>query len=247
MTSPDHETTRDGPAAPDADSTDVGAGPSGDSGADKKPRKKQLPFWFEFPLLIGVALLVAILIKTFLFQAFYIPSSSMEDTLAINDRVLVNKLAYQVGDMAKGDIIVFDDPRGGFEQPEETVVDSAVRNVFESIGLAAPRSEFIKRIIGLPGDTVTIADGAVAVNGVVLVEESYLKPGSTTEPASREIQGCDNEPSTTTCVVPDGHLFVMGDNRTSSQDSRVFGPIPVDEVVGKAFVIIWPPGRWGGL
>lgn len=234
----------DTPAEPGAE---PGTDATADSGTDRKAGKKQLPFWIEFPLLIGVALLVAILIKTFLFQAFYIPSSSMEDTLEINDRVLVNKLAYQVGDMARGDVIVFDDPRGGFEQPEESVVDSAVRNVLESIGVAAPRSEFIKRIVGLPGDTVTILDGGVLVNGEALAEDSYLKPGSTTEPASREIEGCDNEPSTTLCVIPDGHLFVMGDNRNSSQDSRVFGPIPVDDVVGKAFVIIWPPGRWGGL
>lgn len=249
MTSPDHEAAP-GAAVPDmADQAgDPGSGSGTDQGADRKDgKKKQLPFWIEFPLLIGVALLVAILIKTFLFQAFYIPSSSMEDTLEINDRVLVNKLAYQVGDMAQGDVIVFDDPRGGFEQPEESVIDSAVRNVFESIGVAAPRSEFIKRIIGLPGDTVTIVEGGVVVNGVPLAEESYIKPGSTTEAASREIEGCDNAPSTTLCVVPDGHLFVMGDNRNSSQDSRVFGPIPVDDVVGKAFVIIWPPGRWGGL
>lgn len=251
MTSPDHEAAQGAFDAPVTDSAgeapDTGIDPSSDQGADRKDRKKQLPFWLEFPLLIGVALLVAILIKTFLFQAFYIPSSSMEDTLEINDRVLVNKLAYQVGDMARGDVIVFDDPRGGFEQPEESVVDSAMRNVFESIGLAAPRSEFIKRIIGLPGDRITISNGVVAVNGETLAEESYLKTGSTTEPASREIQGCDNEPSTTLCVVPDGHLFVMGDNRNSSQDSRVFGPIPADDVVGKAFVIIWPPGRWAGL
>ena len=255
MTSSDHETSQEplgSPAARQGDpepapSMDASAQPETDSASNASGGKKHMPFWLEFPLLIGVALLVAILIKTFLFQAFYIPSSSMEDTLAINDRVLVNKLAYQIGDMAAGDVIVFDDPRGGFEQPEETVVDSALRNVLESIGLAAPRSEFIKRIIGLPGDTVTIADGTVSVNGEALVEDSYVKPGSTTEPASREIQGCDNEPSVSRCVVPEGHLFVMGDNRNSSQDSRVFGPIPVDDVVGKAFVIICPPGRWSGL
>jgi len=248
VTSSDHEAASNA-AIPDTadEAVDAAADLDVDSGSDRKAGKKQLPFWIEFPLLIGVALLVAILIKTFLFQAFYIPSSSMEDTLEVNDRVLVNKLAYQVGDMARGDVIVFDDPRGGFEQPEESVIDSAVRNVLESIGVAAPRSEFIKRIIGLPGDTVTFIGSGVVVNGEPLAEESYIKPGSTTLPASREIEGCDNEPSTTLCVVPEGHLFVMGDNRNSSQDSRVFGPIPVDDVVGKAFVIIWPPGRWGGL
>jgi signal peptidase I len=212
--------------------------PAGDdhgADADQENRKrKQLPFWLEFPLLVGVALLVAILIKTFLFQAFYIPSGSMENTLEVNDRVLVNKLAYRIGDIQRGDVIVFDDPRGGFGQAEESVVDSALRNLFESIGLAAPRSEFIKRVIGLPGEVVEGRDGVVFVNGVPLYEPYLKDPG---------------EPISTfgPIDVPADALFVMGDNRSESQDSRFFGPIPTEDVVGKAFVIIWPPSRWGGL
>ncbi|MGI9585345.1 MAG: signal peptidase I [Acidimicrobiia bacterium] len=199
-----------------------------------KPKRKQIPFWIEFPLLIGVALLVAILIKTFLFQAFFIPSSSMEDTLQIDDRVLVNKVVYLAGDIARGDVIVFDDPRGGFEQPDETIVGSAVRNLFESIGLAAPQSEFIKRVIGIEGDTVEAKNGELYLNGST-VYEPYLKDPGRPIAAFGPV------------VVPEDKLFVMGDNRSASQDSRFFGPIPVDDVVGKAFVIIWPPGRWGGL
>lgn len=193
-----------------------------------------IPFWIEFPILIGIALIVAVLIKTFLFQAFFIPSSSMENTLLIDDRVLVNKVTYQSGDIARGDVVVFDDPRGGFEEPEESVVDSALRNLFESIGLVTPRSEFIKRVIGLPGDVVEARDGVVHVNDQPL-SEPYLKEPDIPIPDFGPVD------------VEIDSLFVMGDNRRSSQDSRSFGTIPVDDVVGKAFVIIWPPGRWGGL
>jgi signal peptidase I len=232
VTPPEFESTPDvsDDDLPDPDATET------DSHQLDAPKKKrrQLPFWLEFPLLIGVALLVAILIKTFLFQAFYIPSSSMEDTLEINDRVLVSKVAYQIGDIAHGDIIVFDDPRGGFEQPDESMVDSALRNLFESIGLATPRSEFIKRVIGLPGDVVEGKDGGVFVNGVRL-NEPYLKEPDRPIAPFGPVQ------------IPEDALFVMGDNRAASQDSRFFGPIPSEDVVGQAFVIIWPPSRWGGL
>lgn len=206
----------------------------GGDGSESPDDGRRIPFWVEFPVLIVIALGVAILIKTFLFQAFYIPSSSMEDTLNINDRVLVNKLTYRFGDINRGDVIVFDDPRGGFEEPDESVIDSAVRNVFESIGLATPRSEFIKRVIGVSGDTVEGIGGMVYVNGMAL-DEPYLKdPGYAIPPFGPvEVQA--------------GQLFVMGDNRAASQDSRFFGTIPTDDVVGKAFVIIWPPARWGGL
>jgi signal peptidase I len=203
------------------------AGPS-------KRHKKQLPLWLEFPLLIGAALLIAVIIKTFLFQAFWIPSSSMEDTLQIYDRVLVSKLSYEFSDISQLDVIVFDDPRAGFEQPDEDALERAIRNLKESIGLATPQSEFIKRVIGLPGDTVEGRDGSVFVNDVRL-DEPYLKqPELPIRPFGP-------------VVVPANSLFVMGDNRRASQDSRFFGPIPVDDVVGKAFVIIWPLSRAGGV
>lgn len=218
---------------PDVNEDPAAAEPD-ESPVPERRKKKQLPLWLEFPLLIGAALLIAVLIKTFLFQAFWIPTSSMEDTLLIYDRVLVSKLMYEVSDFAYGDIVVFDDPRPGFEQPDEGPMQRAIRNLKESVGLATPQSEFIKRVIGLPGDVVEGKEGSVWVNGVRL-DEPYLK-----EP---EIPIAPFGP----VDVPQGFLFFMGDNRRVSQDSRVFGPISVDEVVGKAFVIIWPASRWSGL
>lgn len=205
-----------------------------DPDAPEVKQKKQLPFWLEFPLLVVAALLIAVVIKTFLFQAFWIPSSSMEDTLQVFDRVLVSKISYEMSDIAPGDIIVFDDPRPGFEQPDEGPFERAVRNLKESVGLVTPQSEFIKRVIGLPGDVVEGREGGVFVNDVRLVEP-YLRNPETPVRSFGPVE------------VPPSALFVMGDNRQGSQDSRFFGPIPIDEVVGKAFVIIWPTDRWGGL
>jgi signal peptidase I len=195
-------------------------------------KRKQIPFWIELPLLVLVALLVAVVIKTFLVQAFYIPSSSMEDTLQINDRVLVNKLAYRIGEIDRGHVIVFDDPNGPI-LAEESLPEAALRNVAEAVGLSTPQSEFIKRVIALEGETVEVGDNTVFVDGVAL-DEPYVKDGS-------------EMPDYAPLTVPPGHVFVMGDNRDSSQDSRIFGPVATDEIVGRAFVIIWPPGRWGGL
>ncbi len=207
-----------------------------DAASEGKP---SLPFWLELPLLVGTALIIAVLIKTFLIQAFFIPSGSMKETLQINDRVVVNKLAFVVGDFAIGDVIVFDDPRGGFEQPDEGVVESTVRTLMESIGLAVPQSEFIKRVVGLPGDTVELRANQLYVNGEP-IDEPYLAADA--QPPS-ECSGSTYGP----IEVPADHLMVMGDNRCHSSDGRVFGPIPIDTVVGKAFVIIWPPSRWGGV
>jgi len=199
---------------------------------ERTKKKHLLPFWAELPLLVLAALVVAVVIKTFLIQAFYIPSSSMENTLQVNDRVMVNKLAYQFGDLARGDIVVFDDPRLS-EPAVENVFESVQRNVGEAIGLAVPRSEFIKRVIALPGETIAIVDNRVYINGV-LIDEPYLKPGTSMSDMDA-------------AFVAEGEMFVMGDNRNSSQDSRIFGTVPIDTIVGKAFVIMWPADRWGTL
>ena len=214
--------------------TEAPASQPAPGGASGRRRKKQVPFWIEFPLLIGAALVIAVLIKTFLFQAFWIPSESMKDTLQVFDRVLVSKVTYEFSDIERGDVIVFDDPRPGFRPSEENAIERALRNLKESVGLATPQSEFIKRVIGLPGDVVEGSDGGVFVNGERLTEP-YLKNPTMAISSFGPVE------------VPDGFLFVMGDNRSASQDSRFFGAIPVDDVVGKAFVIIWPMDRFGQL
>lgn len=189
-------------------------------------------FWRELPLLLLIALLLAVLIKSFLLQAFFIPSGSMADTLAIDDRVLVSKISYRLGDIERGDIIVFDAPDGS-ERPDENFVESVFRNVAESVGLSTPRTEFIKRVVALPGETVSIADNKVYIDGEAL-DEPYLPSG---------VRMRDLEPVT----IPDGRVWVMGDNRNVSDDSRSFGPIDADTIVGRAMTVIWPPSNWDGL
>jgi signal peptidase I len=158
------------------------------------------------------ALLVAVVVKTFLIQAFFIPSLSMYPTLDKGDRVLVNKVSYHLHDIHRGDIVVFKRPPG--------VPDTGIKDL-------------IKRVVGLSGDTVEGRNGAVYVNGRRL-EESYLARGvTTTDFPSRRI--------------PTGDIFVMGDNRGNSEDSRIFGPIDEGLVVGRAFVRVWPIQDFGLL
>jgi signal peptidase I len=205
------------------------------SEADEEAEKVEASrsFWRELPVLVLIALIAAILIKTFLVQAFWIPSGSMEETLQVKDRVLVSKLSYRFGEVERGDVIVFDDPDGRRIDDAESLIGRAVRNVAESIGLSTPKSEFIKRVIGVGGDVIEVREDQVYVNGEAIFEP-YRSP--------RSAMG-DYGPST----VPDGFVFVMGDNRDNSVDSRVFGPVPTSDIVGRAFVIAWPPSRWSGL
>ncbi len=191
-------------------------------------------FWRELPILIVIALVLAVLFKVFVIQAFYIPSSSMEHTLEVNDRVVVSKFFFRLGDIERGDIVVFDDPRRLPGAAGESTVGAVLRNLAESIGISTPTSEFIKRVIALPGDTVTVREGVASVNGLE-VPNDYVNLGRGPGPDYGPV------------LVPEGHVFVMGDHRGVSQDSRVFGPIPIDDIVGRAFAVIWPPGNWGGL
>ncbi len=200
-------------------------------GEGEGKRRKRDSFWRELPVLILIALGIAVLIKTFAFQAFYIPSPSMEDTLRINDRVLVNKLSYRFGDIERGDIVVFDDPNA-FHEPE-SIPAAVLRHLLESVGLSTPDSEVIKRVIGLPGDSVAVSGGKVHVNDEP-IDEPYLHPATAM---------ADYGP----VVVEPGQVFVMGDNRNASRDSRFFGTVPMDTVIGRAFVILWPPSHWSGL
>ena len=189
----------------------------------------------ETVVLVALAVLLAVVFKTFLIAAFYIPSGSMESTLNISDRVLVEKVSYRFGDIEHGDVIVFvhDEPGVEVPRPSNPVV-GFFSSLGQAIGVVPPSDrDFIKRVIGLPGDTITCRGGQLIRNGQ-RVKELYLDPGTQTD-------GC-----TRTTVAP-GQLFVMGDNRDNSQDSRVFGPIRESDVVGRAFVRIWPLNHTGWL
>ena len=182
----------------------------------------------ELPLLALIALVVAFVLKTFVAQAYYIPSSSMEPQLHIGDRVIVSKLSYDLHDPHRGDIIVF-------PSPEDHSVDDSplpirvVRGIFEGVGLAKPEKEIlIKRIIGLPGEVVEAHDGHVFINGRQLFEP-YLP----------KAVGTGTFGPTT---VPKGSLWVMGDNRGNSRDSRFIGAIKESDVIGRAILKVWPPG-----
>jgi signal peptidase I len=192
-------------------------------------------FLREIPVLVLLALVVALFIKTFLVQAFFIPSSSMEPTLMPGDRVLVNKLAYRFGDLHRGDVVVFQNPNEA-ALPDRNAVEALFHWLGEGLGLQQPENEdLIKRVIGLPGDTIAIRDHTVVVNDDPIAEP-YL---------TKEVLGSMSDYGPVT--VPRGELFVLGDNRGNSSDSRVIGFVPEGNVVGRAFVIIWPPGDAGGL
>jgi signal peptidase I len=179
--------------------------------ADERPpsneRGKSLRNIAEWVGIVAVALIAAFLVKTFLFQPFYIPSESMERTLKVNDRVLVNKLSYRMHDVNRGDIVVF-------KRPPRSSATADIKDL-------------IKRVVGLPGETVEGRDGAVFVNGKRL-PEPYLPKGMTTGSFPRETLGADE-------------YWVMGDNRPVSGDSRGFGPIDEDLIEGRAFLRFWPP------
>ncbi|RKS10687.1 signal peptidase I [Nocardiopsis sp. Huas11] len=211
---------------------------------------KKGSFWKELPILIVIALVLAFVIRTWVMQAFYIPSSSMENTLLIGDRVLVNKLVYEVRDLERGEVVVFDGD-GSWDDPNTVVVPESSNPVArgftwvqQQLGAAPTGKEYIKRVIGLPGDVVECCDeqNRVLVNGVPLEEDEYLYPGSV---ASHTEFG--------PIEVPEDHVWLMGDHRAISYDSRLNqnnpggGAVPIDHVVGRAFVIIWPIGQAGGL
>lgn len=191
------------------------------SGADIAPStaSRRTRSIIEWVVVIGGALVVALLIKAFLVQAFYIPSESMVPTLEVGDRVLVNKLSYRLHDVNRGDLVVFERPEG------ETDPDV---------------KDLIKRVVGLPGDQLVIKDNAVYINGDRL-DEGYLPDGTVTKQGRRDC--LDDSP----CVVPEDSVWVMGDNREHSFDSRYFGPIEQDTIVGRAFLRIWPLGSFGFL
>jgi signal peptidase I len=207
-----------------------------------KPRRRSV--LRELPVLIVVALVISLLLKAFIVQAFFIPSGSMEKTLhgcpgCRGDRVIVNKLSYRVGDIKRGQVIVFKGPSSwpaevSTAKPPSNPVRRGVLAAARALGVAPPdESDFIKRVIGLPGDTVRCCDaGHVQVNGRSL-NETYLYQ--------------DDRARFGPVTVPKGKLWVMGDHRSDSADSRANGPIPVKNVIGHAVVIVWPVSRWARL
>ncbi|OEI69454.1 signal peptidase I [Curtobacterium sp. ER1/6] len=226
-------------------------------GSGRRPQTEKkgngvLTFLRDLVIIFLAALLVSFLVKTFLIRSFYIPSESMEDTLHVNDRVIVNELVPDVVSLKRGDVVVFKDPGGwltGSEVPSvapTTQPAKAIDFLLTQVGLGTGDSDdhLIKRVIGLPGDKVTCCNdlGQMSVNGVPLKEPYTLLPNGA--PASAD-------PFSVT--VPEGTIWVMGDNRNNSRDSRYNrdtpskGFVPLSDVTGRAFVISWPMSRWTWL
>jgi signal peptidase I len=248
-----------GPATPEAGEAgngqvDTGQPGTGEAGADEagpgeatagRTRRKSRSWWIELPILLAFALVLALLIKTFVVQAFFIPTSSMESTLEIGDKVLVNKLVYDFRSIHRGDIIVFNGDGSWYPAPAQS--PPPLNRLWDSItglfGSPPGVHDLIKRVIGIPGDHVACCDarGRVTVNGVPLNENSYLYPGNVPSEIKFSV------------TVPPGRLWVMGDHRIVSWDSRGHqqdpgnGTIPEDKVVGRAFLIVAPVRRWGVL
>ena len=190
---------------------------------ETEQKKKTMKGFLEWGAVILGALLVAFLIKTFLMQAYYIPSSSMTPTLQVGDRVLVNKLSYEVGDVGRGDLVVFGRP------------------ATETTG----KTDLIKRVIGLEGELIEIIEGRIYITqsestSRQLLVEPYL--ASTTYTRGFDNTDLCEKATENSCLIPDNHVFVLGDNRDGSRDSRFFGPVDENTVVGRAFIRLWPIG-----
>ncbi|GGB86183.1 signal peptidase I [Knoellia flava TL1] len=203
----------------------------------------------EFVVVVAMALALSFVVKTWLIQAFYIPSGSMEDTLILNDRVVVNKLVPDVVDVQRGDVVVFQDPGEWLSSVPEVShgpLRDGVERVLSFVGLLPDTSDnhLIKRVIGLPGDHIVCCDaqGRLTVNGVPLTEP-YVKPGDVASSITFDI------------TVPAGKIWVMGDHRSDSEDSRFHDPdgtgaqgsVPIADITGRAVAKVWPLDRAGWL
>jgi signal peptidase I len=204
---------------------------------ERRPRasKKRDGGVLEFLIILIVSFaLVFGFVRPFVVEAFYIPSESMVPTLRVGDRVLVNKFIYRFTEPERGDIVVFKSVEGGSLPPEENLIER-ITDLFRSDGTREPpREDLIKRVVGVPGDEISVRKGRLVVNGEPQ-REPYVNKKYPDRSFSAPI------------TVPKGHVFVMGDNRTNSQDSRVFGPVPERNIEGEAFLRFWPPDRIGLL
>jgi signal peptidase I len=234
-----------------AGSTDAAELPDAPENAEPRRRSRSaLLFARDILFIVLAAVVISFVVKTFLVRSFYIPSASMENTLQINDRVLVNELEPSLMPVHRGDVIVFSDPGGWLSDTATTPptgVTAVVDGALAFIGLLPEGGDnhLIKRVIGIPGDHIACcgADGRLTVNGIA-IDEPYLKlPAGVTRASAVDFD----------VTVPAGELWVMGDNRNDSEDSRYHqslptkGFVPMTDVVGRAFVITWPIGRWSGL
>jgi signal peptidase I len=201
----------------------------------KRRRSTRLRGAIEWVVVIGGSLAVALLVNAFLFQPFRIPSSSMYPTLKVGDRVVVNKLSYHLHGVHRGDVVVFGQPKCNSAGSTDVT-----HPLWATCSALAHVKDLVKRVVALPGETVSIHDDHVYINGKQLAEP-YLAKDTTIVPV---VAGCSFPGS---YRVPKGYVFVMGDNRTVSFDSRCFGPIPESLIVGRAFVRLWPLGRLAAL
>jgi signal peptidase I len=192
-------------------------------------RQRRVGRLVELGILLVVALVLSLVVRANVAQAFYIPSGSMEPQLEVGDRVVVSRTAYRLHDVHRGDIVVFPAPGSSELDDPDPLPKRVVKDVLAGVGLRHSGEDLIKRVVALPGETVGAQDGHLVIDGRQLLEP-YL---------SDEVVTSDFGP----LVVPEGHVFVMGDNRGNSQDSRVIGPIEIGSIVGRAVARVWPPDR----
>ena len=219
---------------------------SATSGHEHSGGRKTFRAVREVVIVVVVALVVSAIVRAFFFQAFYVPSQSMENTLLVNDRILVSKIDLKLSSLQRGEVIVFRDPGGWLPPPNPSSASAAgvVQRGLQFVGLLPSTSEdhLVKRIIGLPGDHIKCCSthNEIVINGKAIDETGYIMPGGGTAQIQFNI------------IVPKGDVFVMGDNRGDSADSRYHlsvnnGGVPITDITGRAIYRIWPSSRWGSL